>query len=124
MWNNTFRFCFAAIMPLWVFTLGRKIFSRGQLIVPYQRIASFAFGLLIPLCIGLLIQKFLPRLAKVLVRILKSFSALLIIFIILFAIITNLYLFKLFSWKVQYIISNIIYCLLSIRWLLPGHVLL
>lgn len=89
-------------MPIWVFTLGRSIFSRGQLVIPYARIATLAFGLLIPLCIGLLIQKYLPRLAKILVRILKSFSALLIVFIILFAIITNLYLFKLFSWQVQY----------------------
>lgn len=89
------------MMPLWIFTLGRVIFDRGQLVVPYQRIASFAFGLLIPLCIGLIIQKKLPSLARILVRILKSCSALLIIFIVIFAIITNLYLFQLFSWKVN-----------------------
>lgn len=88
------------MMPLWIFTLGRSIFDRGELVVPYQRIATFAFGLLIPLCIGLLIQKKLPRLARVLVRVLKSCSALLIIFIVIFAIVTNLYLFQLFTYKV------------------------
>lgn len=89
------------MMPLWIFTLGRSIFHRGELIVPYQRIATFAFGLLVPLTIGLLIQKFLPRVARVLVRILKSCSALLIIFIVIFAIVTNLYLFQLFTYKVS-----------------------
>jgi len=34
------------------------------------------------------------------VRMMKPFSVVLIIFIIIFAIVTNLYLFKLFSWKI------------------------
>lgn len=89
-------------MPLWIFTLGRAIFDRGHLIVPYARIASFAVGLIIPLGIGLLLQRYCPRVAKILVRILKSFSSLLILFIVVFAIITNLYLFQLFTWQVHY----------------------
>lgn len=93
-------FFFAAMMPLWIFTLGSTIFGRGQLIVPYSRIAMYALCLIVPLGIGVFIQKRLPNLAKILVRILKSFSGLLIIFIIVFAIITNLYLFELFTWQV------------------------
>lgn len=93
-----------AMMPLWIFTLGRIIFDRGNLVVPYARIASFAVGLIIPLGIGLLLQRYCPRLAKVLVRILKSFSSLLILFIVIFAIITNLYLFQLFTWQVGVVI--------------------
>lgn len=89
------------MMPLWIFTLGRTIFNQEALPVPYQRIASFAIGLVVPLAIGLLIQRYLPSLAKLLVRILKTCSSLLIIFIIIFAIVTNLYLFELFTWQVS-----------------------
>jgi len=88
------------MIPLWTFTLGRTIFDRGNLVVPYSKIATFAFGLLIPLGIGVLIQKYYPRMAAVLVRILKTFSSLLILFIVIFAIITNLYLFELFTWEI------------------------
>lgn len=88
------------MMPLWIFTLGTTIFDRGELRVPYFRIGIMAIGLIVPLIIGLLIQRYLPRLAKLLVRILKTCSAVLIIFIVIFAILTNLYLFKLFTWQV------------------------
>lgn len=102
-----FYYYFIAMMPLWLFTLGTTIFNRGHLVVPYSRIASFALGLIIPLSIGLLIQRFYPKLAKLLVRILKSCSSLLIIFIVVFAIATNLYLFQLFTWQVRSMLSVI-----------------
>lgn len=89
------------MMPLWLFTLGRTIFQRAELGVPYARIIEMSAGLLIPLAIGLLIQRFMPRTTKVLVRILKPVSLILILFIVIFAIITNLYIFQLFSWQVD-----------------------
>lgn len=89
------------MMPLWIFTLGATIFNRESLPVPYQRIAAFAIGLIVPLTIGVLIQRYLPNLGKLLVRILKTCSSMLIIFIIIFAILTNLYLFQLFTWQVS-----------------------
>lgn len=89
------------MMPLWIFTLGKSIFERAKLGVPYQKIFTMAFGLVIPLAIGLLIQKFFPRVARVLVRILKPVSMILILFIIIFAIVTNFYIFQLFSWQVR-----------------------
>lgn len=91
-----------AMMPLWIFTLGKTIFDRANLGVPYTRISSMAAGLLIPLAIGLLIQRFMPKTAKVLVRILKPLSLILILFIVIFAIVTNLYIFQLFSWQVRF----------------------
>lgn len=90
-----------AMMPFWIFTLGRTIFERANLGVPYARITEMAAGLLIPLAIGLLIQRFMPKTTKVLVRVLKPVSLILILFIVIFAIITNFYIFKLFSWQVM-----------------------
>lgn len=87
--------------PLWIFTLGKTIFDRGNLKVPYFQIAGSVFSLIIPLFIGLLIQRKCPRVSRFLVRILKTCSSLLILFIVIFAIGTNLYLFKLFTWEVS-----------------------
>lgn len=98
------------MIPLWTFTLGQTIFERGNLVVPYSKIATFAFGLLIPLGIGVLIQKYYPRVAALLVRILKTFSSFLILFIVIFAILTNLYLFELFTWEVSHLNSILLIC--------------
>ena len=93
-------------MPMWIFTLGKHIFERGKLGMPYGKIATFAFGLIIPLVIGYFIQKKMPRVSRIMVRMMKPFSVVLIIFIIIFAVVTNLYLFKLFSWKVIYYLKR------------------
>lgn len=87
-------------MPLWLFLLGRQIFYRANLSVPYARVAIVAFSLLGPLCLGILIQKFFPRLAKFLVSILKMLSLIFMILIVIFGLITNLYMFQMFEWEV------------------------
>lgn len=89
-----------AMMPLWLFTLGKVIFDHGNILVPYKEISTYAVALVVPLAIGYLIQRYLKGVAQFLARILKGFSSLLILFIIIFAIVTNLYLFKLFSWQI------------------------
>lgn len=88
------------MIPLWAFTLGQEIFSSGAMVVPYNRIASSAIGLVVPLSIGYAVQHFAPSLSKLLVRILKPFSIILILSIIIFATVTNWYLFRLFTWQV------------------------
>ncbi|XP_058977929.1 ileal sodium/bile acid cotransporter [Musca domestica] len=88
------------MMPLWIFTLGHLIFARGNMAIPYKNIATFAVALVVPLAIGLGIQKCSQRLTRILVRFLKPISTCLILFIIIFAIVTNLYMFKLFSWQI------------------------
>jgi len=93
-------FAMFGMMPLWLFTLGKTIFDKANLTVPYAKIGTFAIALVVPLGIGLLIQRYLPRLRKILVRILKPCSTMLIVFIVVFAIVTNMYLFKLFSWQI------------------------
>ncbi|KAL4708506.1 hypothetical protein ACJJTC_014114 [Scirpophaga incertulas] len=87
-------------MPLWLFSLGQVVFRNARIGVPYTRILSFVVGLVVPLGIGLAMQRFTPRLAAFMVRILKGFSTTLLLFIIIFAIVTNIYIFKLFSWQI------------------------
>lgn len=89
-----------AMFPFWLFTLGDVIFTDADVATPYSQIASYVFALVVPLAIGFLIQKYLPRLCRILVMLLKPFAAFLILFIIIFACITNAYLFQLFTWKI------------------------
>ncbi|CAI6371345.1 unnamed protein product [Macrosiphum euphorbiae] len=88
------------MIPFWIIFLGKRIFSVGEMPVPYSRIGFSIVALIIPLCIGYCIQRFMPRVSRVMTRILKPMSSCLIIFIIIFATVTNLYLFKIFSWKI------------------------
>lgn len=92
---------FPALMPAWLFSLGQVVFNHANIAVPYSHIGSFVAGLLIPLAIGLGMQKWTPKLAAFMVRILKGFSTLLLLFIIIFAIVTNIYIFELFTWHVS-----------------------
>ncbi|XP_004520042.1 P3 protein [Ceratitis capitata] len=94
------NFAAFGMMPLWIFTLGQLIFDRANITVPYENIATFAVSLVVPLGIGLCIQRWCPRLTRVLVRLLKPICTCLILFIVIFAIVTNLYLFELFSWEI------------------------
>lgn len=102
-----FYFILLGTMPLWIFTLGKYIFDKGNIKIPYSRIAFSAVGLVVPLAIGFLIQRKFPRLCKIMVRIMKPFSVILILFIVIFAIVTNLYLFELFSWQVIILYLNL-----------------
>ncbi|XP_053619540.1 uncharacterized sodium-dependent transporter YocS-like [Plodia interpunctella] len=89
-----------AVMPAWLFSLGQVVFANAHIGVPYTRIATFVAGLLAPLAAGLALQRWTPKLASFMVRILKGFSTSLLLFIIVFAIITNLYIFELFTWEI------------------------
>lgn len=88
-------------MPLWIFSLGKLIFDRGDIPVPYRKLSTYLIALIVPLGTGLLIQRYFPRLTNILVRILKPMASLLIAFIVVFAILTNLYLFEIFSWEIM-----------------------
>jgi len=89
-------------IPLWVFTLGKRIFDRAELRVPYVRISILAFGLLIPLGIGLLIQRYMPRVTKFLIRTIRPASLVIVVYIAVLGIVTNLYMSSLFTWRVNY----------------------
>jgi sodium/bile acid cotransporter 3/5 len=88
-------------IPLWLFTLGKPLFNKANIGVPYYRLAIFAALLIIPILIGAVAQKFYPRLTKISAEYLKTVGTGLIIFIIIFAIYNNLYLFAEFSWSVR-----------------------
>lgn len=116
--------CFGTI-PLWLFLLGRSIFDRANLGVPYTEVSLIAISLLAPLGIGLLIQRFLPKLSKFLVKIMEKLSLLFLVIIIIFGIFANSYMMPLFGWEVSELqifksLLNSFYKL--IRYLVPACV--
>jgi solute carrier family 10 (sodium/bile acid cotransporter), member 3/5 len=90
-------------MPFWVFTLGKYIFDQSNIQMPYLSISGSALGLIIPLTIGIFIQKQSPRLTKILLKILKPLSLIMIILLSIFATIVNFYIFKMFTWHVSFV---------------------
>ncbi|KFM58135.1 Sodium/bile acid cotransporter 5, partial [Stegodyphus mimosarum] len=87
-------------MPLWLFTLGRSLFSGIATEVPFMNILLTLISMLVPLGVGLAFQKWLPRVAKFCRRILAPVSIAMILFIIIFGTYANLYMFKLFTWTI------------------------
>ncbi len=88
------------MMPLWLFSLGKTIFNEADIAIPYYKICIYAFFLVVPLSIGLAIGKWAPKLSKFLVKILKPMALGLILFIIIFGVWANLYIFEMMTWQV------------------------
>jgi sodium/bile acid cotransporter 3/5 len=59
------------MMPLWIFTLGSTIFNESDIVIPYYKICIYAFFLVIPLSIGLALQRWAPKVSNFMVKILK-----------------------------------------------------
>lgn len=95
--SNLFAF---ATMPLWLFTLGRVIFNDSNITIPYTNIVVYVVALVLPVGIGVLIQLYLPRLAAICRKILGPFSVAMIIFIVVFGVYTNLFMFHIFTWRI------------------------
>merc|ERR1711953_1063269 len=88
------------VLPLWLFTLGATIFDEADIAIPYRKVCTYAFFLVIPLSIGLAISRWAPKLSKFLVKILKPMALCLILFIIFFGVYANLYIFQMMTWQV------------------------
>jgi len=92
------------MMPAWILTLGQHLIldddSQRNIVIPYYKICIYAFFLVVPLSLGFLIRRKLPKAADFLVKILKPMSLFLILFILIFGIWANLYIFKLMNWQV------------------------
>uniref|UniRef100_T1IRZ5 Uncharacterized protein n=1 Tax=Strigamia maritima TaxID=126957 RepID=T1IRZ5_STRMM len=89
-----------AAMPLWLFTLGRQIFDSSKINIPYTNITSSLVVLVLPVGIGLIFQRYFPKISTFCRRLLGPCSLFMILFIVIFGIFANLYMFKIFTWQV------------------------
>ncbi|KAF0291918.1 Ileal sodium/bile acid cotransporter [Amphibalanus amphitrite] len=86
-------------VPAWAYSLGRFITDDTSVVIPYRNILTILVSLLVPCGIGLLINRFLPKVADIMRRALKPWSVILFIFIVAFGIYTNMYIWRLLTWK-------------------------
>ncbi|XP_076470667.1 ileal sodium/bile acid cotransporter-like [Babylonia areolata] len=85
------------MVPLWLLTLGRTLYSDTSITIPFQNIFYSLLGLLAPVALGLLIQRRRPRWAKVLVTISKVVMVLFLVFVLTVGVYANLYVFSLIT---------------------------
>ncbi|KAK8387528.1 hypothetical protein O3P69_018217 [Scylla paramamosain] len=88
-----------ATVPLWVLLMGPTIVGDANFVIPYKDIAVLVFSLSMPCALGILIAKFLPRVGKVLGKMLTPLTLFNVIFLFTFGVYANLYVFSLFEVK-------------------------
>lgn len=88
------------MMPLWMFTLGAQLLEEGNVRIPYVNLLSSLVSMTVPLLIGLAIQKYKPTWAAFLRKLLKPFTAFVIIVLVIGGTWLSLYIFKLMTWSI------------------------
>ncbi|KAI1297203.1 Ileal sodium/bile acid cotransporter [Halotydeus destructor] len=89
------------MLPLWLFTLGSHLLEQGNVTVPYLNLFISLFALIVPLAIGLALQKYKTSWALYLrTKVLKPFTVVVIIISVGGGILTGYYVFELMTWSV------------------------
>ncbi|GIY42087.1 hypothetical protein CEXT_589681 [Caerostris extrusa] len=86
-------------IPLWLFTLGKTIVDGTSIVVPFKNILISLASLMIPIGIGLLIQRKFPKVAARSKRLLAPVCIVLLICIIVLASVANSYIFFMLTWR-------------------------
>lgn len=92
-------FAFVAI-PSWVFGLGPVIAGQADFVIPFSDIAVMVVSLVLPCFAGILIQKFLPKVAHFLKIMLTPFSIFNILYIFTFGFYANRFIFEIFDVRI------------------------
>ncbi|XP_052063227.1 ileal sodium/bile acid cotransporter-like isoform X3 [Mytilus californianus] len=87
------------MMPMWLYTLGQQ-FIDGTLQVPFLDIFTTLLILIVPLFVGVFLQKKLPKITKVIIKVIRPVTVVCIILLLSVGIYSNLYIFKLFKPKI------------------------
>ena len=95
------------MIPLWLFTLGRHLLDAEDdggtsISIPFFNIIISLFSLLIPVVVGLCIQRYRPRLAGIIVAWLKPVFVFFVAFMLTFGVYTNLYIFRMLTARVLF----------------------
>ncbi|KAG8200728.1 hypothetical protein JTE90_022337 [Oedothorax gibbosus] len=86
-------------LPMWLFTLGKTILKGTNIVIPFQNILTSLAALIIPIGLGILIQKRFPRVAARAKLILAPVCIILLISIIVMASVANSYIFFMLTWR-------------------------
>lgn len=86
------------MLPLWLFTLGREIYSERDITIPFTNIITTLFALMFAICVGLVLQWKLPKVAQFFIKAMKYVIVVFIIFVFSVGIYANWFIFLLISW--------------------------
>ncbi|KAL5021352.1 hypothetical protein ScPMuIL_000507 [Solemya velum] len=101
----TMTFCSVLLslgmVPLWLYTLGvMVIYKDSDIHLPFENFFTSLLGLVIPVGIGILIQKKKKNWAKFCVKAVKPLCVIFLLFVFTVGVYANLYIFKLMTTKV------------------------
>ncbi|KAK5972904.1 Ileal sodium/bile acid cotransporter [Trichostrongylus colubriformis] len=90
-----------AMMPFWISLLGKE-FLQGfsadfKILIPYAKITRSLVTLVVPLLVGIAIKKWKPEWAAKSRKVMRPFIIFVLIFVIVFGALTNLYMFKMMT---------------------------
>jgi len=84
------------MIPLWLFTLGKVLITDDMRItIPFTNIIVMLACYMIPVIIGLLIQRYCKRLSVIIIRSLRPIYIVFILLMFSFGVYSNLYIFRL-----------------------------
>ena len=90
----------SVMMPFWLFTLGRTLFTTANIRIPYVNLLSSLITLTFPMVIGIAIRHFRPNWAKVSHRIIKPFTIVVVVLAIAGSAILYNHIFIMFTWPI------------------------
>lgn len=94
------------MMPLWMHLVGYKFLKVHQasngVRVPYLKIIMSLMAFVIPVLIGLGIGRYRPTIAATARKAIRPFVIFLLIFVIIFGVLANYYIFSMISWPILF----------------------
>lgn len=115
----------AGTIPLWLFTVGKTIIRGTSITIPFENIALSLVAMVVPVAIGLLIQRYLPKVAATGRRILAPVCIIMIIIIIILGSIAYWELLLMLTWRIVIAASLNVWigflagCLVSVAFRFP-----
>ncbi|RWS13151.1 sodium/bile acid cotransporter-like protein [Dinothrombium tinctorium] len=108
----TFISCIACLgmMPLWLYTLGKTISKNVKLEVPFENLVISLVSLTAPLFVGVFIKYWKPKWALYSKKIIRPLTIIVIISMLTVAIITQLFIFRMFTVPIVFIGFLIAFC--------------
>ncbi|CAL1544816.1 unnamed protein product [Lymnaea stagnalis] len=88
------------LLPMWLFTLGKVVYNQGNVQIPYENIFFSLLGIIVPVLIGLFLQRKFPKVAKMWLSAVKYIVFVFIVFVLTVGVYANVYIFSLLSGEV------------------------
>lgn len=85
---------------MWLFTLGRVVYSDAKVKIPFENIFFSLLGIIIPVFIGIFLQRKFPKVANWCIQAVKYIMIVFILFILTVGVYANVYIFSLITGEV------------------------